>query len=70
MKLSEIVCDVFKNSPVFRIGKDILSVDRISAAIGVAIYNPVIDKTFTSVFKRADNEMYIRKKEMKAQGTE
>ena len=40
--------------------------DRISAAIGVAIYDPERDSNAASVFKRADKAMYLRKKEMKA----
>lgn len=39
----------------------------ISAAIGVATYNKEIDRTFESVFKRADGEMYKRKIQMKAE---
>ena len=40
--------------------------ERISAAIGVAIYDPSIDSSINNVFKRADSAMYPRKKEMKA----
>ncbi len=40
--------------------------ERISAAIGVAFYNPAMDRSVETVFKRADKAMYIRKKEMKA----
>ncbi|MBO4852227.1 MAG: GGDEF domain-containing protein [Schwartzia sp.] len=44
--------------------------ERISAAIGVAYYDPVTDSSAANVFKRADKAMYIRKKEMKAVRTE
>nr|MBO6295331.1 GGDEF domain-containing protein [Schwartzia sp. (in: firmicutes)] len=40
--------------------------ERISAAIGVAFYDPAADSSAETVFKRADKAMYIRKKEMKA----
>ena len=40
--------------------------ERISAAIGVAFYDPAADSSAENVFKRADKAMYIRKKEMKA----
>ncbi len=40
--------------------------ERISAAIGIARFDPEVDTSVTTVFKRADKAMYIRKKEMKA----
>ncbi len=40
--------------------------EKVSAAIGVAYFDPSIDECVADVFKRADNEMYERKKEMKA----
>ena len=40
--------------------------ERVSAAIGAAFYDPSKDRDVASVFKRADEEMYYRKKEMKA----
>ena len=102
-KLCHIVCSIFKNSPVFRIGGDEFVVilededydnidtlvdkfkttieeirndntleqwEKVSASIGVAIYDPLIDTSFTNVFKRADKLMYINKKEMKAMRVE
>ncbi len=44
--------------------------EKISAAIGVAFFDPQRDNTVENVFKRADKEMYERKKEMKAVRTE
>lgn len=38
---------------------------RISIAIGIADFDPRIDKTFSDVFKRSDTEMYRNKAEMK-----
>ena len=40
--------------------------EKVSAAIGAAFFDPSTDKTVADVFKRADNLMYERKKEMKA----
>ena len=94
--LSEMVCDIFVHSPVFRIGGDEFAIilrnhdydycknlvnklnkrfddfqkddtlepwDKTSAAIGVAFFEEGDD--MESLFKRADQEMYKRKKEMK-----
>ena len=44
--------------------------EKLSAAIGVARYDPVTDTSVENVFKRADKAMYFRKKEMKAVRTE
>ncbi len=98
-KLCIIICDIFKHSPVFRIGGDEFAVilenndlenidllaakfnskikllaqdetlepwEQVSAAIGWAVYNSS-DKNLADVFRRADKNMYERKKEMKAQ---
>ena len=98
VKLSRIICNVFKHSPVFRIGGDEFAVillgedytnadklvekfrgmiselsrewslekwDRISAAIGMAKFEPLRDLTVESVFKRADDIMYNEKIKMK-----
>lgn len=97
--MSNLICDVFEHSPVFRVGgdefvvllenrdfehrdrligkvktimdelrndKDLQPWERLSAAMGVAVYDPNIDKDAYSVLKRADKEMYDNKKEMKA----
>ena len=94
-KCCEIVCHVFKHSPVFRIGGDEFVIilenedyenaeeliekfdvtlenavgepwEKISAAIGYAVYTPEIDDCVENVFNRADKAMYVRKSEMKA----
>ena len=44
--------------------------EKISAAIGMATYNPVHDKNSDEVFKRADEEMYANKLAMKAARTD
>ena len=40
--------------------------EKTSAAIGVAVYDPGIDKCVADVFNRADGEMYEMKRQMKA----
>ncbi len=40
--------------------------EKVSAAVGVAFYDSAIDANVESVFKRADQKMYERKKQMKA----
>ncbi|MCR5834008.1 MAG: GGDEF domain-containing protein [Selenomonadaceae bacterium] len=44
--------------------------EKISAAVGVAFYEPETDKTAEEVFKRADAQMYENKLAMKAQRTD
>ncbi|MBR4903645.1 MAG: GGDEF domain-containing protein [Selenomonadaceae bacterium] len=44
--------------------------ERVSAALGIAFYDPNIDKSADDVFKRADKEMYDNKIAMKAQRTD
>ena len=40
--------------------------EKLSAAIGYAIYDPKIDISYENIFKRADKDMYNNKKAMKA----
>ena len=40
--------------------------EKVSASIGIAVYDHTIDSNVDNVFKRADKAMYKRKKEMKA----
>ena len=44
--------------------------EKVSAAVGVAFYEPGVDKNAEDVFKRADKEMYDNKLAMKAQRTD
>ncbi len=97
-KLSRMVCEIFKHSPVFRTGVDEFGIilrnadfelaeeleqrfkleinaihrdeslppwERISAAIGVSLCDPVTDYTVSAVNKRAQEKMGKNKKEMK-----
>ena len=43
--------------------------DRVSAAIGIAVYDPAKDTSTQDVFKRADERMYENKVAMRAQRT-
>ncbi|MBQ7500860.1 MAG: diguanylate cyclase [Clostridia bacterium] len=98
IRLSHIICSVFADSPIFRIGGDEFVIvlknhdyehveelveefekkitastvdadlppqDRVSAAIGYALFDPEIDKGVSDVFKRADEEMYENKRNFK-----
>lgn len=101
-KLCQIICNIFKHSPVFRIGgdefvvilekTDLLNIEllvtefnskiemlsndeslepweKVSAAIGYAVFKTP-DKNVSDVFHRADQNMYERKKQMKAERKE
>ncbi len=46
--------------------EDLPEWERVTAAIGVAYYNPDYDSNVEMVFRRADKEMYKKKKEMHA----
>ena len=39
--------------------------EKVSAALGLAVYDERLDSDITSVFKRADAAMYEKKKAMK-----
>lgn len=96
--ICQIICRVFKHSPVYRVGGDEFVVilesndfeerdllmqafsdicrqcsgdsslepwERVTAAIGYAVYDPRTDDGVDSVLKRADAAMYENKKAMK-----
>ena len=50
----------------FAANEDLLQWEKISAAIGYALYDEKIDSGYDNVFRRADKAMYERKKAMKA----
>lgn len=99
IELSTLICEVFKHSPVFRIGGDEFAVilknhdhdminelakefdrrigqlnedeslpeyEKITAALGFAMFDEETDRCADDVFKRADKRMYEQKKKMKA----
>ena len=93
-RASGMICDVFKHSPVFRIGGDefvaVLTdydYDRREQfvkelrersekngrfksgpelAVGLAVYDPYKDNSFSDVFERADRDMYENKNHIKS----
>ena len=93
-RASGMICDVFKHSPVFRIGGDeFVAVladydydrreqfvkelrerseknDRFKSgpvlAVGLAVYDPYKDNSFSDVFERADRDMYENKNLVKS----
>lgn len=93
-RTSRLICEIFKHSPVFRIGGDEFvavisdsdyknrdrlihelkneSIENLRSrsgpivACGLSIYDPEKDKSFCSVFERADREMYENKNELKS----
>lgn len=100
VKLSQIICDVFAHSPVYRVGGDefvvissgkdyknidnlvkefekrieearndisVIESERVWAAIGYSIFDPKKDDGVDDVFKRADKDMYNKKRAMKSE---
>jgi diguanylate cyclase (GGDEF)-like protein len=97
IRACHLICNIFKHSPVFRIGGDefvaVLSgddfedreelkedlkrhmspysakmplpSDYVSIACGISVYRPGADMSVQDVVKRADEEMYRVKAEMK-----
>ena len=94
---SELICNVFKHSPVFRIGGDEFvvlltgndyqnrdalmneinarvehnqEIGRVIVATGISDFDANTDSELQNVFQRADDLMYIRKKELKGARTD
>ncbi|MBO7123341.1 MAG: diguanylate cyclase [Treponema sp.] len=93
-RASGMICDVFKHSPVFRIGGDefvavltdydydrreqfVKELREMSEkngrlksgpelAVGLAVYDPYKDNSFSDVFARADRDMYENKNLIKS----
>ena len=55
-KISELAADDFLELP-----------ERVSAALGYAMFDEKTDKCYQDVFKRADKAMYARKRQMKGE---
>lgn len=89
----EMICDVFKHSPIYRIGGDEFVAilegkdyrnrqtlmtafnqlveynhrnGKVVVSAGIAEFDPKHDKNYHSVFQRADEEMYQRKRFLKS----
>ena len=62
----QTLCEKFNTAMKVKEDNESLKLwERISAALGCEVYDPQLDQDVESVFKRADQTMYIRKKEMK-----
>ena len=57
--------DRLHNAFTLRMGDDKTNEDKVSAAIGTAVFDPKLDNNVEDTFKRADAEMYEQKKKMK-----
>ena len=62
----ELVADIRSRINKFSKDTSLQPWEKVSAAIGVAYYQPNVDKTADEVFKRADKDMYENKLAMKA----
>lgn len=64
--IAELITELQRRLNDFQKNQNLEFWQRISAAIGYAIYNPDIDTSYESLFKRAEEAMYANKKEMKS----
>ena len=64
-KISILVDDLKKKISKTNKDSDILDGEHISAAVGYSLFDSLKDKTVDDVFRRADKEMYINKREQK-----
>lgn len=64
--IDDLVIEFKRQIKALQVDSNLEYWEKTSAAIGYAIYNPEIDSSYENIFKRADNEMYKNKKEMKA----
>ena len=70
VSLSKYFVAQFKSEMEHKLSNESLALwEKISAAVGIAFYEPSKDKTADDVFKRADKEMYANKLAMKAART-
>ena len=71
VSLSKYFVAQFKSEMEHKISNESLALwEKVSAAVGLAIYEPDKDKNADEVFKRADKEMYANKLAMKATRTD
>jgi len=70
VSLSKYFVAQFKSEMEHKLSNESLALwEKVSAAVGVAVYEPGKDKNADEVFKRADKEMYANKLAMKAART-
>ena len=62
-----LVTDFLEANDALRKDTSLHEWERVSAALGMAVYDPAKDKSFQDVFKRADSAMYEHKKKIKSE---
>ncbi|MBR0261415.1 MAG: GGDEF domain-containing protein [Selenomonadaceae bacterium] len=71
VSLSKYFVAQFKSEMEHKLSNESLALwEKVSAAVGLAVYEPDKDKNADEVFKRADKEMYENKLAMKAARTD
>ena len=71
VSLSKYFVAQFKSEMEHKLSNESLALwEKVSAAVGLAVYEPAKDKNADEVFKRADKEMYANKLAMKAARTD
>ena len=71
VSLSKYFILQFKSEMEHKLSNESLALwEKVSAAVGLAVYEPAKDKSADEVFKRADKEMYANKLAMKAARTD
>ena len=71
VSLSKYFVTQFKSEMDHKLSNESLALwEKVSAAVGIAFYEPSKDKNADEVFKRADKEMYANKLAMKAARTD
>ena len=71
VSLSKYFISQFKSEMEHKLSNESLALwEKVSAAVGLAVYEPAKDKSADEVFKRADKEMYANKLAMKAARTD
>ena len=64
--IEDLIMDLRRDLKELQDNPNIDSWKKLAAAIGYSVYNPELDMSYDSLFKRAESEMYKNKKEMKA----
>ena len=62
-----LISDFLEANDALRNDTSLNECERVSAALGLAVFDPEKDKSFQDVFKRADSAMYEHKKKIKSE---